>query len=238
MPPVDLIEPSTDIFAEVPQYSVAKDRVYSVLRRRILFDDLHPKEKLSETSLADQFGVSRTPIREAIARLVDDELVVAIPQSGTYVAPISLARADEATQLREMIEPSFTRLAAEQATPEHHQQLRSLIESHRESFTGENYVESFTRDVEFHRFAYIICGNQRIWRSLNRLSSDSYRVRFLKLKTHYRWEQTYAEHTQIVTTFQERRLDELEAITRQHINKCFQDHQILQDAYPGYFSAL
>lgn len=231
-----LVDEASDIFAEVPRHTVAKDRVYSVLRRRILFDDIHPKEKLSETTLAGQFGVSRTPIREAIARLLDDELVIAIPQSGTYVAPISLEKADEATYLREIIEPTITRTAASRATSQHLLQLEGLIDAHSASYRDGDYPQSFTRDIEFHRLAYVICGNERIWRSLNRLSSDSYRVRFLKLKTHYRWEATYAEHTHILECFEQQRLDELEAAISQHIHKCYEDHQILQDNYPGYFA--
>lgn len=233
---LETAEIGDDIFTEVPRYTVAKGRVYSVLRRRILFDELHPRDKLSETTLAAQFGVSRTPIREAIARLVDDELVVAIPQSGTYVAPISLAKADEATQMRTMIEPTITRLAAERAAEDDWRHLRNFLESHKGSFAGENYVESFTRDVEFHRYYYSICGNERIWQALNRLSSDSYRVRFFKLKMHYRWEETYAEHLQIYTAFQDRRLDDLESVARHHIHKCYDDHQILEGTYPGYFA--
>lgn len=224
-----------DIFAEVPQHTVAKDRVYSTLRRRILFDEIHPREKLSETTLAAQYGVSRTPIREAVARLLDDELVNAIPQSGTYVAPISLAKADEATYLREIIEPTITLRAAELATAEDLAELSELMEAHSAAYKAGDYVVSFTKDVEFHRLAYQICGNERIWHSLNRLSSDSYRVRFLKLKTHYRWEATYGEHTHILECFAERRLDELQDAIRQHITKCYHDHQRLQDSYPGYF---
>src|SRR2546425_11946612 len=90
-------------------------QVYGRLRDAIVAAELAPGRQLSENELGERLGVSRTPIREALVRLRDDRLVEIVPQLGTFVSRISTRAVADAQFIREALECSAVRLAAERA---------------------------------------------------------------------------------------------------------------------------
>src|SRR5436190_15819605 len=102
--------------------------VYDALREAIVTTELEPGRQISENEIADMLGVSRTPVREALARLRDDQLVQIVPQLGTFVSRISVAGVDDAQFLREALECSAVRLAAERVDAADVAELRVIIE--------------------------------------------------------------------------------------------------------------
>src|SRR4051812_38496238 len=101
--------------------------VYDALSQAIVSTELEPGRQISENEIADKLGVSRTPVREALARLRDDQLVQIVPQLGTFVSRISVAGVDDAQFLREALECSAVRLAAERADRGDVAQLNAVI---------------------------------------------------------------------------------------------------------------
>ena len=93
-------------------------QVYEHLMERILDMELEPFRELSEARLAAEFGISRTPVREALARLARRGLVDILPQRGTRVSPLSVDRIAQSRFIREALERPLARLAAEKMTPE------------------------------------------------------------------------------------------------------------------------
>ena len=89
------------------------DQVYAALRAAIVSAELEPGRRLSENELADLLGVSRTPVREALARLRDERLVAIVPQLGTFVTLISPAAVEDAAFVREALECAAIRRATE-----------------------------------------------------------------------------------------------------------------------------
>src|SRR3954469_10910625 len=102
--------------------------VYDRLREAIVSTELQPGQLISEHELAEALGGSRTPVREAVARLRDDQLVEVVPQLGTYVSRISVSGVDDAQFLREALECSAVRLAAERVDADDVAALREVIE--------------------------------------------------------------------------------------------------------------
>ena len=92
-----------------------RDTVYLALRDAIVSAELAPGRRLSENELAELLGVSRTPVREALARLRDERLVAIVPQLGTFVTLISPQAVADAAFVREALECSAIRLAAARA---------------------------------------------------------------------------------------------------------------------------
>src|SRR3954447_13952822 len=105
----------------------ARLAVYGALRTAIVATELEPGRQISENEVADMLGVSRTPVREAVARLRDDQLVEVVPQLGTFVSRISVAGVDDAQFLREALECSAVRLAAERADAGDVSELGALL---------------------------------------------------------------------------------------------------------------
>lgn len=101
----------------------ASDRAYRELRRRILELELEPGEVLGEVETATRIGVSRTPLREAIARLLADGLLAQEGARGVTVAPISVQNIIELTELREALDAQAARLAAKRRDPRPFQSL-------------------------------------------------------------------------------------------------------------------
>src|SRR3954471_6216297 len=93
----------------------ARDQVYLALREAIVSAELAPGRRLSENELAERLGVSRTPVREALARLRDERLVAIVPQLGTFVTLISNDSVADAAFVREALKSSAIRLAAERS---------------------------------------------------------------------------------------------------------------------------
>ena len=91
--------------------------VYTVLRAEILSLELPPGEHLDETTLAERFNLSRSPIREALIRLAGEELVVLLPNRSTLVAPIDIRSFPRYVEALDITQRIITRLAAEHRTP-------------------------------------------------------------------------------------------------------------------------
>ena len=91
----------------MPPFESARERggrLYDRLRDDILCGRLRPGEALSETRLAEQHGISRTPVREVIQRLAKENLLAIVPQVGTFVAPIKLSSVTSSQFIREALE--------------------------------------------------------------------------------------------------------------------------------------
>ena len=86
------------------QEASLQDQSYHTIRRKIVYLDYKPGEKLGVKQLCDDLDMGRTPVREALVRLAQEGLVRTVPQSGTYVSPINLTLAESACYIREHLE--------------------------------------------------------------------------------------------------------------------------------------
>lgn len=89
------------------------ERAFHTLRDRLVFLDIPPGAPLNESQLSAELGVGRTPLREAIKRLETEQLVVTYPRRGTFATPVDITALTEITQVREVLEPLASRLAAD-----------------------------------------------------------------------------------------------------------------------------
>jgi DNA-binding GntR family transcriptional regulator len=212
-----------------------QDFIYSSIYYDVIFDVLHANELVSENNLAEKFGCSRTPVREAIGKLIQDNILVSIPQQGTYVTPIKIENADEAIFVRSLIEPTILVKAIDHITDKDLLELKKIIDDHESFYKKEDFVSSFVMDIKFHEYFYKICNYQKTFDSIERISSDSYRIRFLKLKNNYRWDGTLNEHLHLLNLIVDKNRDELYENVLQHILNCYVDTKSLLEKYSDYF---
>ncbi len=158
----------------------ATPSIYSRLRQDIVALRLMPGEKLSENELAQRFGTSRAPVREALIRLVDDGLIEVRPQRGSFVTRISLQAMEQARLVREALEVAIIRRAAEQG-------LSALIRPRLEAAiegqaAARDDAERFTQlDDVFHRGFAETTGLIGVWAIIEREKAQFDRIRFLSL---------------------------------------------------------
>jgi DNA-binding GntR family transcriptional regulator len=104
-----------------------KQRVYEILKDRIVQNELKPQEYLNEQAICKDLGVSKTPVREALQQLAHNRLVIVVPNKGSFVAPISIDLVREVFEIREIHECAAARLAA--ASPSR-SQFAEMLENH------------------------------------------------------------------------------------------------------------
>lgn len=127
MPPAQITRPDREQLYELDRRSSAVPQIYDRLRQLIVELRLRPRERLSKAELAKRFGISETPVREALLRLEEEGLVVIKPQSGTYVAPIDVERASEARFLRVSVEIEVVKQLCNNIDEDRLSELRSIL---------------------------------------------------------------------------------------------------------------
>lgn len=133
------------------------DRLYEQLRQAILSGELAPGAALFEGALAEQFNVSKTPVREALARLRLENLVRVIPYKGYYVAPVSLHDVQSLYQVRVILETGAVELAVRMATPSDVENLMAIAKT-----VASGIPEFFLANKAFHQAIAGITRNDRL----------------------------------------------------------------------------
>src|SRR5882757_6459176 len=146
-----------------PRAATAASKIYSDLRAQLVSLQRRPGEAVSEAEIALSYGVSRTPVREAILKLSDEGLLEIFPQSGIFVSRIPIAALPEAIIIRKALEATTAQLAAERATASQILVLRAILERQREANAGRDRDTFHRADEMFHATIAEVAGYPGIW---------------------------------------------------------------------------
>src|ERR1700682_757280 len=182
-----------------PRAANAAWRVYSVWRPELVSRRRRPGEVISEAEIAVSYGVSRTPVREAILKLSDEGLVEIFPQSGIFVARIPLAALPAAIIIRKALEETTARLAAERATSSQILNLHSILERQREADAAKDNNAFHHSDEAFHATIAEVAKYPGIWKLIQQVKVHVDRYRRLTLPQIGRMTQVIAEHEAILS---------------------------------------
>jgi len=173
-------------------------RVYRHLRTEILEGRLEPGAELGEVALAEQLGVSRGPLREAIGRLAAEGLVTVSPRRGAVVRSLSKEEFLELYQVREALERMAVQLAVPRLTPEQFEELASLNER-MAAHAAENEVESFFEaNLAFHARLLEAAGNRKLEELYRQLLDQLGRYRLRSLTLRGNLKRSVSEHKAIL----------------------------------------
>jgi GntR family transcriptional regulator, rspAB operon transcriptional repressor len=209
--------------------------VYGALREAIVSTELEPGRQISENELADMLGVSRTPVREAVARLRDDQLVEVVPQLGTFVSRISVAGVDDAQFLREALECSAVRLAAERADKGDLAELQALIVRQEQARDAADPSAFFELDDQLHSTLCELSGRPIAWTIVARANGHLNRVRRLSLAQPSYIAEMIDEHKQVVDAVGRNDCDAAETALRHHLRMVLSDLPNIRHDHPEYF---
>lgn len=159
------------------EYKPLRDVVFESLREAILEGKLKPGQRLMEVQLAEQLGVSRTPVREAIRKLELEGLVVMLPRKGAYVANMSLKDIIDVLEIRASLEGLAASLAAERINPENIKKLEKIVEEFEERTIASDIDTLLKKDVEFHECIFKATNNKKLHHLINSLWEQVYRFR-------------------------------------------------------------
>ena len=197
------------------------EKIHRTLRDSILSAALKPGEAISEMRMALQFGVSRTPVREAFKRLAEEGFLEVVPQVGTFVARIDLAAVYDSQFVRETLECRTVALAARQADDEGRRELRGLIDV-QEKALGRNDREAFFRlDEKFHATLSRLSGHASVWNLIESVKAQLDRVRCLSLERPGWSEMIFSQHRDIAEHVASGDADRAEKAMRAHLRTVF-----------------
>lgn len=201
-----------------PDRESLPEKVAEILRVSFVNGTLLPGTRLVETEIAEQIGVSRGPLREAMRILQREGLVEVRHNRGTYVAAFSEEDVVEIYTLRSLLEALAAKMTAARATEEQIGQLQSLVDQMNLATTARQFNKAADIDLKMHQLLWEISGNKRL---LQFLSSMGAQIRmFLIVNTHL-YENlvvhAVAEHQQMVDSVRSKDGERAGKIMRDHI---------------------
>jgi len=203
-------------------YKPLRELVLEAIRDAIINGTLKPRERLMEIQMAEELGVSRTPIREALRKLELEGFIVMIPRKGAFVADMTFKDIADIFEIRAALEGLAAGLAAERITDEELEKMeRHLVEKADTIARGdmERLVEV---DTEFHESIYKASRNDRLQGIINNLREQIQRFRATSLAYPGRMKQSLDEHRAIVEAIHARDAALARQVTQEHIENAEQ----------------
>lgn len=200
---------------KLDSYKPLREIVFESLREAIISGVLEPGERLMEIQLADEMGVSRTPVREAIRKLELEGFVVMIPRKGAYVAGVTDKDVADVFEIRAALEGLAAGLAAERITDEEIEQMERMILYR----TGEevNFDKIVEADTDFHALVYKASRNERLIQILANLREQIQRFRATSLAYPGRLKDAVEEHQGIIEALANHNVEEAQNLAMVHI---------------------
>ncbi len=208
-------------------YQPLRELVCESLREAIRTGLLRPGERLMEIQLAEELGVSRTPVREAIRKLDQEGFVVMMPRRGAYVANMSIRDVNEIFEIRTALESLSNGLAAERITGEELEELQTLLVQIGKYIEEDNMDKIVDTDIEFHELLYRVSRNSRLEGIISNLREQLTRFRTLSMSHPGRLEATLEEHRAIVDAIAKGDVGAAQRAAEYHMEK---SEQTLMDA--------
>lgn len=197
--------------------NLVRDEVYEHIKLEILTGKLPSGERLGEIALAERLGVSRTPVREAVQRLVQDGLIEVEANKGAKVRALSIAQIEETYAVREALDGLAARLAATHRTEADLLEMREVLRR-LETLPKSDYLAQVATDLEFHAAIANASGNTVLDGVLRGISETVTRVKQLTRETN-QTKETRSDHRAILTAIEKRDPETAERAARAHVRR-------------------
>lgn len=227
--------PAISRYSQVLHTGKNSEVVYRDLRNDIITMKLRPGAPIIEKELTERYGISRTPVREAILRLAEERLVDVVPKSGTFVARIPFAVVREAIVARRALEEVTVRAAAKRATESQLLEIRAIIQRQQEMADAGNEETFHRADEDFHAAVAAAGLHPGIWEIIQQIRIQVERYRRLTLPQQGRMMLIVEEHSAVLDSIARRNADEAVERMNNHLNKLRLDIAVFRDLWPNYF---
>jgi DNA-binding GntR family transcriptional regulator len=211
-------------------------QVHGVLRRDIVVGQLAPRAMLSEQEIAARFGISRTPVREAMIKLAEEGLVEIFPQYGSFVAPIKLLDVFDSQFAREALESAAVEKAIERLDAHWDQELRAIIARQKALVRPQDRDEFFRADEDMHMLILRIAGHPDAWRFVESAKAQMDRVRHIAITLPRKQDSILSEHEAVVDCMLARDMRGAVKAMRDHLRGIFRTIKTLRADNNEYFA--
>ena len=214
----------------------AAPQVFQRLRGMIISLELPPGSPLSRAALAGQFGVSSTPIRDALMRLEEEGLVDVFPQYATVVSRVDVRLAQQAHFLRQAMELEIVRMLALRRDEVFAAELHATIARQQHYAKAGDFEKFMAADNEFHSLLYAATDKQDIWSLVRSRSGHIDRLRRLHLPSPGKAQDIVRHHKLIAKTIGAGEPDEAQKHLRTHLSGTLSELAQIRARYPEYLS--
>ncbi|MES2031008.1 MAG: GntR family transcriptional regulator [Pseudomonadota bacterium] len=214
----------------------AAPQVFERLRELIISLALPPGSALSRAALAEQFGVSSTPIRDALMRLDKEGLVEVFPQYATVVSKVDVGLAQQAHFLRQALELEIVRILALQPDAALLIDLNRIITLQQQFAKAGDFARFMAADTEFHQKLYDAADKRGLWDLIRSRSGHIDRLRRLHLPSLGKAQAIVRDHKLIAKAIATGQPDEAQKHLRTHLSGTLRDVDKIRMRYPEYLS--
>jgi DNA-binding GntR family transcriptional regulator len=236
-PATPLVASAVAQSSEAPiRRSTISAQVHAVLRRDVIVGRLAPRTMLSEQEFAVRFGVSRTPVREAMIKLAEEGLVEIFPQYGSFVAPIKLLDVFDSQFAREAMECAMVDKAIARLDKVGDGELRAIIDRQRSLVRPQHRDAFFEADEEMHTLIFKLAGHANAWRFVEGAKAQMDRVRHIAITLPRKQASILAEHEAVVDRMLARDSEGAVEAMRVHLRGIFRTIEMLRNDNSEYFA--
>lgn len=206
---------------KIRDYKNAREAAFEKIKEAIIKGHFKPGEKLVEQTLAQEMGVSRTPVREAIRRLEAEGFVVSIPRKGVVVSRADKEEIVQLYSIRAELEGLAARWAIENADEDDIQKLDEAISRMEETAASGDLDGVVQSNALFHDAIAQASKSRILCTLLKTLQDNIQRFRFQSLHLPGRPEAALAEHKEIIAAIKEKKAEEADRLLKEHLqNAC------------------
>jgi len=185
----------------IERHQTLREKILETIREAILKGTLKPGEKVAEPELAERFGISRTPIREAFRQLESEGYLTVIPRKGAVVTALSEQDVQEFYAIKSILEGYAAELAASRLTEKDIEKLKTL-NAKLKKLADQGDVKAFFRiHNEFHDLFIRAAGNHKLVELIHQLGMKFNRLRMASLSIQGRMDISVAEHERLIEAF-------------------------------------
>jgi DNA-binding GntR family transcriptional regulator len=192
-------------------------QVYEIIKEKILSGELKGGERIYENKISQELGVSRSPVREALRMLEQDEFLVYNPPSGLIVNPMNFEYMEEIYQCRMAVEPFAARLALESIREEDISTLEQCVKEAKEYHNKKQFSKVIEVNTRFHDLIVEKCRNSRLKAFIQKTRTLAILSRVSEFHCYQREDGYLAEHEAILEAINMKDENELEKRLRNHI---------------------
>ncbi|NNJ30308.1 GntR family transcriptional regulator [Lacrimispora defluvii] len=223
-----------------------RNDIYNQLRMQILNLTIKPGERLSENTLSSQLNASRTMVRDALSKLVEEGYIVVYPQRGTEVTLLDLERIRQVVFSHTVLEQAMIEeICRKGLTDNQFEQLEEVLNRQKLEINKENPLEFLVIEQQVHYLLSAFCGREYAWEVFRTIDSDLLRLNYLQFTTfNYRidmssltsWEHVQVEGRLLLDNLRRKDAEAASLICANHFNTILWNAGTLRDIYPQFFS--
>ncbi|MBI5682951.1 MAG: GntR family transcriptional regulator [Deltaproteobacteria bacterium] len=201
------------------RYPTLRERIVDSIKEAVIKGSLKPGERVPEPELAERFGISRTPIREAFRQLEIEGFITVTPRKGAIVSPITDKDVRDFYGIKGVLEGYAAKTSCHKLTEKDLQKMEHLNELMMRC-AEKNDAKTFSKiDNQFHDVFLKAGGNEKLWKLLHNLVQQFERFRMASISLPGRMKGSIKQHGDIINAFRRKDVDLVERLVKLNAEK-------------------